>query len=265
MITPLHNVRGWLLDLDGTTYISDTLQPGAAALCQWFAEHHTPYFFFTNNPTRDPSAYAEHLTLLGITTTTEQIITSAQATIAALQRDQITSVYAVATPSFIDELKAADIAHTDQHPQAVVVSFDTTLTYEKLKTATRLLANPALPYIATNPDLVCPTSNGPIPDCGAIIAALKATTSRTPTVIGKPERGMVDLVSERTHIPLEQLAIIGDRLYTDIAMGSRLGITTVLVLNGETTEQMLADSPVQPTLAVNNLNEVLQQLKSTNK
>ncbi len=263
MATPLHNVRAWLLDLDGTTYISDTLQPGAAPLCDWFVQHRIPYFFFTNNPTRDPNTYAVHLSHIGIPTTPEQIITSTHATIAALQRSHITTAYIVGTQSFMDELTTAGITHTDQHPQAVVVSFDTTLVYDKLKIATHLLANASLPYIATNPDLVCPTSNGPIPDCGAIIAALEATTGRRPIIIGKPERGMIDVASERAYTPVEQCGIIGDRLYTDIAMGAKLGIATVLVLNGETTPAMLAKSTVQPTLVVRDLSELLKEVKKS--
>ncbi len=258
MPTPLKQIKGFLVDLDGTTYIGNQALPGAVDFFTHLHAQHIPYLFFSNNPTKHVEEYVEHITAVGIPVTAEQIITSTHATIAYLNREKLTQVYIVGTPGFEKELADAGITHTELNPQAVVISFDTTLTYNKIQTASSLLLNnPALPYIATNPDLVCPTPDGPIPDCGALIALLQAVTKREPLVMGKPHTGMIALAEERLGLPRESLAVIGDRLYTDIKMGIDHGLATVLVLSGETNAEDVEHAAEQPDVVVNTIGELI--------
>lgn len=261
MPSPLSHIQGFLVDLDGTTTIGDTALPGAVRFFQTLRDRNLPFLFFSNNPTKHIKEYVEHLATVGIPATADQIITSTQATINHLQQHNCTSVYTIGTPGFEQELADAGIRKVVENPQAVVISFDTTLTYEKLQTASSLLMNnPHLPYIATNPDLLCPTPVGPIPDCGALIAFFKAATGREPQVMGKPYKGMIDIAAQRLNLPPGALALIGDRLYTDIRMAKQHGLTAVLVLSGETNQEDIAGSPDQPDIVVENLEELITHL-----
>jgi len=251
-----------LLDLDGTTYISDQALPGAIEFLSYANTNNIPVLFFSNNPSKGIPEYVQHISKIGIPVAPEQIITSTQATIDYLHSENINYVYAVGTPGFVGELEKAGLHLTDKDPQAVVISFDLTLTYDKIKTAALLLHhNPTLPYIATNPDLVCPTDEGPVPDCGALIALLKSATGRSPVIIGKPHGGMVRLACHRLGLEPTDLAVIGDRLYTDILMGKDHGLTTILVLSGETTALDLEQADWKPDFVFDNLAELLNKLQ----
>ncbi|MCK4958212.1 MAG: HAD hydrolase-like protein, partial [Planctomycetes bacterium] len=149
---------------------------------------------------------------------------------------------------------------TDEDPDSVVLGFDTTLTYDKLARLCSLIRN-GTPYIATHPDLNCPTADGPIPDIGATIAFVETSTGRSPDeIIGKPNKPLADLIMAKTGLPAEQICMVGDRLYTDIAMG-RHGFKTVLVLSGETQPGDLAESPYKPDLVVSGIGELVQMIK----
>jgi HAD superfamily hydrolase (TIGR01450 family) len=261
--TPLAAIRAFLVDLDGTTYLGDRLLPGAADFFGELRRRQVPFRLFSNNPTQSAADYAAKLTGLGIPVAAAEVITSTAATVHHLADQGLTRLYVLGTPSFEQELVAAGALLTADEPQAVVVSFDTTLTYEKLKQAALLLQQkPELPFIATNPDLVCPTPEGPIPDCGSIVALLTAATGRTPEYMGKPNGGMVHLACHQLGLAPTNLAVIGDRLYTDMAMGRRHGLTTVLVLTGETTTADLTQAEWKPDHVYADLAAVRAALKS---
>ena len=232
--------------MDGTIYLGGRAIEGAAQFVAYLRASGRAFLFFTNNPTRDAAAYADKLRGLGIGAAPREVLTAGEATVRHLLQTPYRRVYAVANPSFMAELAQAGFTLTEDDPEAVVLAFDPTLRYKKLATATHWL-RAGLPYIATNPDRVCPTEDGYIPDCGATAALLEAATGRTPEYIGKPNAAMVRLGLEKLGASDQRLgtAMVGDRLYTDIAMAHAAGITGVLVLSGETTEAAaaVADPP----------------------
>lgn len=243
---PLAQVRNLLLDMDGTLYLGSHLLPGAAELLAHLRESGRAFLCFTNNPSADAAHYAEKLTRLGVPVETGEVFTAGEATARYLaQQTRYRRVYAVGTPSFEAELERAGLTLTDHNPDAVVLAFDTTLTYRKLERATHLIRR-GLPYIATNPDKVCPTPEGPIPDCGAMAALLHAATDRTPKFIGKPHAEMARMGLARLGAEPASTAMVGDRLYTDMQMAYDAGLTAILVLSGETTRDDLRAAARQP-------------------
>ena len=246
MKTDLGALRHFLLDMDGTLYLGDGLIDGAGAFIAFLRESGREVLFFTNNPTADAAAYAEKLQRMGIAASADDVLTAGAATIRyLLDETPYRRLYALAAPSYEAELRAAGLEPDAAEPEAVLLSFDTSLTYEKLVRAADLL-RAGLPYIATNPDKVCPTENGSVPDCGAIAALLEAATGRTPKYIGKPHPEMVQMALARLGAEPATTAMVGDRLYTDIAMAHDSGITGILVLSGETKRADLEGADYEP-------------------
>jgi HAD superfamily hydrolase (TIGR01450 family) len=170
-------------------------------------------------------------------------------------------VYVVGTPPLEEEFRQHGFQLDEENPQLVVLGFDTTLNYQKLWKLCDFVRE-GIPYIATHPDFNCPTETGFMPDIGAMIAFVQASTGREPDVIvGKPNRMIVDAVSQKLGLKIEEMAMVGDRLYTDIALGQTSGITTCLVLSGETHMDDLKDSPYQPTYCFEDLGAISDWLK----
>ena len=146
--------------------------------------------------------------------------------------------------------------------ECIVMGFDTELTFQKLHDVSYLLlTRPELPYIATNPDLVCPTEFGSVPDCGSVCIGIKNATGKEPIVIGKPSPLMPQLAMEKLGAGKEETCVVGDRIYTDIKSGLNAGITGILVLSGETTREILEQSPEKPHLVLESAAEILAALK----
>lgn len=236
MPVPLADIRAFLLDLDGTIYLGPTPIPGAPEFIAFLKSTGRKHLFFTNNPSSDATAYAKKLCAMGIPAEPGDILTSGEATARYLAgQTSYRRLFVLGTPSFEAELQRHGLEVVTAKPDAVVLSFDKTLTYAKLEAAALFLAK-GLPYIATNPDAVCPTEYGYIPDCGAMAALLEKATGRVPQYIGKPNAEMVAMGLEKLGVTADQTAMVGDRLYTDMEMGRRAGITRILVLSGETKE-----------------------------
>jgi len=198
---------------------------------------------------------------MGLPITNKQVFTSGEATIYYLKKEGYGDrIYLLGTPGLEEEFQQSGFHLTDDKPSAVVLGFDMTLTYAKLETACNLIRS-GVPFIATHPDLNCPTPDGPIPDCGAMIALITASTDVKPLIIGKPYPQMVDALRNKYGLSPESVAMVGDRLYTDIAMGKSAGIKAILVLSGETVLDDLVDSQVQPDLVANDLGEISSWLK----
>ncbi|MDZ4860610.1 MAG: HAD-IIA family hydrolase [Candidatus Hydrogenedentes bacterium] len=245
-IRALRGVRHFLLDLDGTIYLGANLIPGAAEFIQYLRETDRKYLFFTNNSSKNAEEYAEKLARLGIPATPADILTSGEATVRyLLEQTTHRKLFVVGMPSFEEELTRAGFTLTEKGVDAVVLAFDRSLTYGKLERACLLLRE-NLPYFATNPDKVCPTDYGYIPDCGSIAALLHEASGRTPIYIGKPNPEMVRIGMEKLGGAIDSTAMIGDRLYTDMQMAYTAGIVSVLVLSGETKRENLGASAQQP-------------------
>ena len=239
-------LRCFLLDMDGTIYLGGNPIDGAVDFVRYLAESGRKRLFFTNNCSVDAGQYEQKLARMGIPAAREDILTSGEATVRYLVTETpYRRVFAVGTPSFEAELTAGGLELVDQEPDVVVLAFDRTLTYAKLEKACTFLRDGA-PYLATNPDKVCPTETGYIPDCGSMAALLFESTGRMPKYIGKPNPEMVAMGLRKLGGTTEETVMVGDRLYTDMQMAYDSGITSILVLSGETKDADLRETVRQP-------------------
>ena len=240
----------FLLDMDGTIYLDRDLFPWTIPFLEAVKRNGCQYRFLTNNSSRSGQDYIDKLAGMGIAAVREEFITSVDALIAdLLSRPFYKLCYVFGTRSFRGQLQAAGIPVTDRREDGVdclVIGFDTELTFQKLEDACILL-NRGVDFIATNPDWVCPTWYGSVPDCGSVCEMLFRATGRRPRVIGKPQPAMALLALERTGFDGGQAVMVGDRLYTDVASGGNAGIDTAFVLSGEGTLADLEASDVKPT------------------
>ncbi|MDO4316494.1 MAG: HAD-IIA family hydrolase [Oscillospiraceae bacterium] len=256
----------FLLDLDGTIYLEETLLPGAAELLAYVRETGGTYRFLTNNSSRGVDAGLEKMRRLGVPAEREDFLTAVEATVHYLHKNRASAdvYYVVGTASFRRQLAAAGFALRDgpsDDVTAVLAGFDTELTYQKIETACRLLARGA-DFLATNPDLACPTLFGFIPDCGSICRLLVNACGREPVFIGKPDPTMIRLAWEQTGYGPAETLMIGDRLYTDIACGINAGADTALVLTGEATAEDAAVSATPPTAVYRDCAALLAALRT---
>lgn len=253
----VRGVRAFLLDLDGTVYLGGTPIPGSADFVAYLQQSGTPFLFLTNNPSADAAHYSEKLgRVLGLRVGPEHILTAGEATARHLaEQTPWRRLFVLGTPSFERELTNAGLTLDDRAPEAVVIAFDKTLTYAKLERACLLLAG-GLPYIATNPDRVCPMEYGYIPDCGAIAALIEAATGRVPRYVGKPEPEFARVALRRLGVAAAETAMVGDRLYTDMAMARNAGLFALLVLSGETSRQDIDASEWKPDLVLESVAEL---------
>jgi HAD superfamily hydrolase (TIGR01457 family) len=257
----LSDVRCFLLDMDGTFYLGERLFPGAMEFIDLLHRQGREYLFLTNNSSRDSQQYVEKFARLGMSISRERIMTSGEATAMYIRRQKPGArLFVVGTPSLENEFRSLDFMLTDESPEYVILGFDTTLTYAKLWKLCDLV-RAGVPYIATHPDFNCPTETGFMPDVGAMIAFVKTSTGREPDlVVGKPNSLFVEQAAERTRIPVSEMCMIGDRLYTDIALGVTARIPTILVLSGETQAEEAESSPYQPTYIFQNIQALTDHL-----
>lgn len=261
-MSTLKNKKLFLLDMDGTIYLDDDLFDGTMDFLEYVRGIGGRYIFLTNNSSKSVDKYIEKLGGLGIETAEEDFLTSTNATVLYLEKKNYHKIYAFGTTSFKEQLSAAGLPITDK-PEGDVdclcMGFDTELTFQKLEDACILL-NRGVDYIATNPDWVCPTRYGYVPDCGSVSQMLYNATKRKPIFIGKPEPTMALLAMEKTGFGREETAVMGDRLYTDIACGVNAGISSIFVLSGEGTMEDVENSDVKPEFIYKNIREVLNDL-----
>lgn len=260
----LKKIRLFLLDMDGTFYLGDRLLPGTQFFVDQFQKDPDRDFaFITNNSSKNRSDYVEKLKKLGFDFPADKVITSGEATTIYLNREKPHArIFLAGTPNLEQEFTDAGFILTEEDPDYVVLGFDMTLTYRKMEYLCNFVKN-GVPFLATHPDFNCPAENGWIlPDAGAMIAFVEASTGKRPMVIGKPNRYIIDSASEKFGIPKDEIAMVGDRLYTDIAVGANAGILSVLVLRGETALEDLEGSNVQPDYIFQDLGELAEQLMS---
>ncbi len=256
----LLDIQCFLFDLDGTIYLENRLIPGAHALIRFLRDREIPYYFLTNNSSRSSSDYVDKLTQFGLPARRDDILTSGEATALFIKKSKPGArVTLVGTPSLEREFIQYGFDLVEHNPDYAVLGFDTTLTYEKIWRLCDLVRE-GVPYLATHPDINCPTENGFMPDIGSMIAMVAVSTGRQPDVIvGKPHPPMVEAITTKTGFRPGQLAMVGDRLYTDIAMGAT-GITTILVLSGETKPDDLVDADIQPDYIMEDVGELFEVL-----
>ena len=248
------DVKLFLLDMDGTFYLGDRLIEGSLSFIDRVQKTGRDFLFLTNNSSHNAAFYVERLHRMGLDVPRGKILTSGEATCEVIsEKYPGARAYVLGNEYLIEEFHEAGIPMDDANPEIAVIGFDTTLTYEKMRKICDLV-RAGLPYIATHPDFNCPTENGFMPDIGAIIAFIEASTGRRPDlIVGKPNTGIVEAAVRRTRIAPARMAMVGDRLYTDIETGVRSGMLSVLVMSGETTREMLASSATRPDLVFDRL------------
>ncbi len=261
----VQNLKLYLFDMDGTLYIGEKLFDFTADLLAAIKQRGASYMFITNNSAKSVSDYVKKLQRLGIDADESEFFTSSQATAYYLKKHlPAARLYVCGTRSLKEELQREGFAVTDRLDEVdcIVMGNDTELTFQKLHDVSKLLlTRKDIPYIATNPDYVCPTEFGSVPDCGSFCDMLYNVAKRRPIVIGKPEPLMPMLAMERAGCTPEQTAVIGDRIYTDIKSGLNAGAVTMLVMSGETTPEILSQSPDKPDLVLADAGELLPCLK----
>ena len=260
----LRQKKLFLLDMDGTIYLGDTLFDGTLDFLSRVRERGGKYLFVTNNSSRSGSAYVDRLAGMGIASTADDVLTSVDALSWYLRgKYDDALIYAFGTRTFREQLAEAGFRVTDKLEDGIsllVCGFDTELTFQKLEDACILLGR-GVDFVATNPDWVCPTSYGSVPDCGSVCEMLFRATGRRPKFIGKPEPEMALLSMERYGYSRAETVLIGDRIYTDIACGVNAGIDTAFVLSGEGVPEDIEKFQIRPSEVYQDIREIFLRME----
>ena len=251
------NIRGLLFDLDGTVYRGGAAIPGAA---DFFRQLQLPYLFVTNRANRTPREVAEQLRNMGIRCNDSNILTSAEAAAEYLPREA--SVFILGEVGLLNELERRNcrIAGSDEPtPDAVVVSYDRSINYEKITQATRYIIGGAR-FVATNDDTIITVEDGVLPEAGPLVAAVANATSKKPELVGKPHRPIMDLALKRLGMSSGEVGIVGDNLSTDIMAGKNSSLFTILILTGVSTWKDVQNFHATPDLVVSDYAELSQAL-----
>lgn len=260
--------RGFVLDLDGTVYLGEELLPGSRETISALRDAGAGLLYLTNKPLESGASYADKLTALGLPTDPNEIVTSLDALVGYMtDHHPGAPVLCVSEPLVATTMAAAGFEIVDldraEKASAVVVAFDRTFDYPKLHAAFKAVRNGAV-IVATNPDRFCPTPDGGLPDCAAMLAAVEACTGeKAEAVVGKPSAQMMETILRRLHLPPHEVLMVGDRLETDVAMARRAGVDAALTLSGATTAQEAARADPPPTFVLNNLGDLPAALSST--
>jgi HAD superfamily hydrolase (TIGR01450 family) len=250
-----------MLDMDGTFYLGDRLLDGSLEFLDALERTGREALFLTNNSSKSASLYESKLERMGVPDRHRRVYTSGQAAAAyCLKAFPGRRAFLLGTPALSAEMESMGIVINNNDPDYVITAFDTTLDYAKLARLCDLV-RAGLPYIATHPDLVCPTETGSIPDIGATIAFVEAAASRRPdAIIGKPYAGIIDGALGMLGAVRAETAMVGDRLYTDIAAGVNNGLLSIMVLTGEARLADLDGSPIQPGRVAGRLSDLIPDL-----
>lgn len=268
----LLSIRHVALDMDGTIYLSDTIFPFTLDFLSRLKAMGITYSFLTNNPTKSLSDYLAKLKRMGIEAKEEQMYTTTIAMIDYIRSHYPSArkLFVLGTPSMTEMMREAGFEITSDsasdRPDIVIGSFDMTLTYSRLCRAAWWVSQ-GLPYLATNPDRVCPTDQPTVlVDCGSICKCIEHATGRQPDItLGKPDPNMLSGIRDRMGLSAGQIAMVGDRIYTDIEMAHRAGAFGVLVLSGETTLEVAQAAPKQPSLICRDISHFADLLEEARR
>ncbi len=247
---------GFMLDMDGTIYKGWDPIPGAKEFIGVLRQRGIPFVFLTNNSSHSRSYYYDKLTRMGFDVSLDNALTSNIATIRyVLSEHPGKRVYVVGSPDVVEEVRSAGVHVVDDEPDIVYLTFDRTITYEKINKAFKALRNGAI-LIATHPDDVCPTETDYDIDIGPFIRMFEQMCQTQAVIIGKPNRLMLEMAALEMGVDADGAVMVGDRLYTDIRMGQDAGITSILVLSGETSREDLEGSDVVPTVVLDSVADI---------
>lgn len=250
----LHPIKCFMLDMDGTFYLGDRLLDGSLDFLEKLNATGRKSLFVTNNSSKSASVYQKKLERMGVKPLNRNVLTSGHAAASYCRREFAgKKAFLLGNGMLRDELVQLGLDIDNEHPDYVLIAYDTTLDYAKM-TAVCDWVRAGLPYIATHPDFNCPTETGFAPDIGSIIAFIEASTGRRPDLIlGKPYAGIVEEALRLTGLQKHELAMVGDRLYTDIATGKNFDMLSILVLTGEATLEDVKSTGIEPDLVFERL------------
>ncbi len=258
-VSELKKKKAFFFDLDGTIYLGNKIFDGVHELIKLLKERNKKFFFLSNNSSKSTSDYLLKLKKLKLDATLDNIIISQHPTIDFLKKEGYKKVFLMGNKSLKEEFKEEGFEITEDNPEILVLGFDQELTYQRLVKASEFLQND-IPYIATHLDDRCPTEDGYIPDAGGIASLLYKTVERMPRVFGKPNKEMILFKLQQIGVSPEDAVMFGDRLYTDIKMGINAGVTTCLVLSGESTLEMAEISENKPDFILEGVWKLLEFL-----
>ncbi|MBQ8182378.1 MAG: HAD-IIA family hydrolase [Clostridia bacterium] len=260
----LKDITLFLLDMDGTVNLGYDPIDGAKDFLCTLKEQGKNYIFLTNNSSKSASDYVEKMRSLGFPCESENVFTSGMAAGMFLEENKKGSkIFVCGTQSLKNELKNydVDISETGEDADTVLLGYDTELDYKKIRTVCDLLDGGA-DYYATNIDMVCPIEGGRyLPDCGSFADMFEQAVKRRPRFLGKPDRTMIDIIAKAQGVPYENIAMVGDRIYTDVKTGINAGVTSVLVLSGETTLEDYKNSDVKPDYILDSVKDIYEDIK----
>ncbi|MDR3283249.1 MAG: HAD-IIA family hydrolase [Candidatus Methanoplasma sp.] len=249
-------IRGFAIDMDGTVYKGGLPIPGAREFISLLKKKGTPFVFLTNNSAKARIRYYEKLVSMGFDVSEDDILTSVTATVRYLNKERRgKKVFLLASPEVEEEVARSGIAVTDLNPDIVLLTYDRTLTFEKLNRAFHFILGGA-ELVATHPDDLCPTEDSYDIDIGPFIRLFESLANVKANVVGKPNRRMLEMAASVMGLPVENVAMVGDRLYTDMKMAADAGTPSILVLSGEARREDLAGSDVRPTYVVDSVADI---------
>ena len=261
----LKDIKCFLFDMDGTIYLGNALLPGVADFFKKLRVAGKDYYFVTNNSSKGHIHYAKKLIRMGINAEPRDVIISSDALNYYLKKIRPQAkLYILGTEELKETIRNAGFTIVEDEqttPDFVIVGFDMSLEYKTLAHSCRLI-DKGVPFIATHGDVRCPIEDGEfIPDCGAMLALIKSATGKEPiNIMGKPNHYIIDLVREKANYEKEEIAMVGDRLSTDIAFGLNNNILSVLVLTGEATIDDVERTNIRPDIILNSVVEILNYI-----
>lgn len=243
----------FIIDMDGTFYLSGNIIEGSKDFIEKVRETGRDFYFFTNNSSNNVEVCRDKLAKMGFPVDENRVIVSSHVAAAHLNKHYPGKrVYLLGNERLTGDMLAAGINLVEDDPDIVLLGFDTTLTYEKIRKAANYIAGGAI-YLATHPDFNCPMADGFMPDTGSMIEMFAASTGKRPEVLGKPMTATVDYITDLLHCERDELAFVGDRLMTDIAIGMNHNIPCALVYSGVTTPEEYDESEIRASVAVKDL------------
>lgn len=260
----LKDITLYLLDMDGTVNLGYDPIDGAKEFLETLKEQGKNFIFLTNNSSKSKNDYVEKMRSLGFPCESENVFTSGMAAGMFLEENKKGSkVFVCGTASLKNELKNydVDISEDGVGADTVLLGYDTELDYQKIRIVCDLL-DAGADYYATNIDMVCPIEGGRyLPDCGSFADMFEQAVKRRPRFLGKPDRTMIDIIAKAEGVPYENIAMVGDRIYTDVKTGINAGVTSVLVLSGETTLEDYKKSDVKPDYILDSVKDILDAIR----
>lgn len=260
MSSVFEKTKYFIVDMDGTFYLDGTIIPGSDEFLRAARESGRDFYFFTNNSSNNVEVCRAKLAKMGFPVDEKRVIISSHVAVDYINRHRSGKrVFLLGNERLTADCAAGGLNLVDSEPDIVLLGFDTTLTYQKMWDAVRYLEKGA-EYYATHPDKNCPTADGYMPDTGSMIELFAASTGRRPTVLGKPMTATVDYITGLLGCESGELAFIGDRLETDIAIGANHSIPCALVFSGVTTPEQYAASTIRASVAEENMKALIKYL-----